>query len=74
MDHSLSCEEGAIIGQGEKLISVKHFAKICSMSERAIWRHLASGKLPKPIKVGRCTRFFMSDVLRWFDMLKEQQA
>ena len=69
-----SCGEEETTAQDEQLISVKDVARRCSMSERAIWRHIAGGTLPKPVKVGRCTRFFQSDVLRWLSGLREQQV
>ena len=68
------CGEKGNESSAEQLISVKQLAELCSISERATWRLLASGVLPKPIKMGRCTRFFRSDVSRCLDGLREQRA
>jgi excisionase family DNA binding protein len=54
----------------EKLISLKDTAEKLDLSVRAVYRLIASGILPHPVKVGRSTKFFESDLKNYFDSLK----
>ena len=44
------------------LVSAKELAEMLSISQRHLWRMKSAGKLPKPIKFGRCVRWMMSDI------------
>ena len=57
----------------EKLISLKDTAEKLNLSVRAVYRLIASGILPPPVKVGGATKFFESDLKNYFDALKAKR-
>jgi excisionase family DNA binding protein len=54
----------------DTLISLKDTANRLNLSVRAVYRLVARGILPRPFKVGGATRFFESDLDRYFESLK----
>ena len=66
--------EGETEVHEDKLVSVKVVAGRIGISERGVWRLIANGDLPQPVKVGRCSRLFQSDATEWLQRLKEQRA
>jgi len=48
-----------------KLISPHDASEILDVCVRTVWRFVASGDLPKPIKVGRSSKFYLSDILNY---------
>lgn len=54
----------------ERLMEVKEVAARLGISVRGVWRHLAAGKLPKPVKVVGLTKWYESDVNAVFEKLK----
>jgi predicted DNA-binding transcriptional regulator AlpA len=57
----------------EKLISLKETAEMLDLSVRAVYRLIARGILPRPLKIGGATKFFESDLKRYFDSLKNKR-
>jgi len=47
------------------LVKAADLAKLLSVTERQIWRWKSSGKLPKPMKIGRSTRWRLSEIEEW---------
>ncbi len=54
----------------DTLISLKVVAARLGLSTRAVYRLIASGTLPRPIKAGGAVRFFESDITRYFENLQ----
>ncbi len=54
----------------ENLISLKAVAQRLSLSTRAVYRLIAAGDFPKPVKVGGSTRFYESDLASYLENLK----
>lgn len=50
------------------LLTVRDLAQRLRMSERQLRRHMAAGKTPRPIRVGRLIRFRPDDVRAWIDL------
>lgn len=51
---------------GDRLLKLKEVAEMVTVSHRKIWRDIAAGKFPQPIKLGKkTTRWWESDVLRF---------
>ena len=44
------------------LLNVKEVAEILAIATRTVWYYTAKGLLPKPIKVGRHTRWKSQDI------------
>lgn len=57
----------------DRLLSVDEVAGILHVSDRSVWRLVANGDLPKPARVGRCARWFKSEVQAYLDKLKQQR-
>lgn len=49
----------------ERLIDVKSVAVRLDVSERMVWKLLASGRFPQPVRVGRSVKWRESDVDRF---------
>jgi excisionase family DNA binding protein len=58
----------------EKLISLKETAEMLDLSVRAVYRLIARGILPRPVKVGGATKFFESDLKNYFDSLRTKRG
>lgn len=54
----------------ERLLPLKEVAIRLALSQRAIYRLIANGDLPRPVKLGRATRLYASDVNNYLLNLK----
>jgi len=52
---------------------VKQVAEFLSLSVREIWRLVADGSFPPPIKIGRCSIWFESDIIEFQMKLRAQR-
>jgi len=52
---------------------VKQVAEFLSLSVREIWRLVAEGDFPPPIKIGRCSIWFESDIIDFQMRLRAQR-
>lgn len=50
-----------------QLITAEELAKLMQVSERTLWRLLSGGKLPKPVRIGRSTRWRLAEVNDWIE-------
>ncbi len=55
---------------GDRLLRVKEAADTLAISVRALYRLVANGQLPAPLKIGKSTRFPVSDIEHYIDALK----
>jgi predicted DNA-binding transcriptional regulator AlpA len=46
----------------DRLLDVAVLAERFNVSNRTIWRLVAQGALPPPVKIGRCARWFLADI------------
>ncbi|OOR92110.1 hypothetical protein B0181_02200 [Moraxella caviae] len=51
----------------EKLINLAEVESIIGMKKDFIYRLIRAGDFPKPIKLGRCSRWKLSEVCMWMD-------
>jgi excisionase family DNA binding protein len=49
------------------LINAEELARIMDVSERTLWRLLSGGKLPRPVRIGRNTRWRLAEVMEWIE-------
>ena len=54
-------------------LSVRDVADKLGVSCRAVWRFVADGQFPRPARLGRLCRWFISDVRDYLDKLKAQR-
>lgn len=54
----------------DRLISLRDAAARLSLSQRAVYRLIAKGDLPRPVKVGGATRLYASDIDTYLETLK----
>ena len=53
-----------------KLISVKEAAKLMAISRRTLERLVSAGDLPRPLKIGGCSRFRIKDVTGYIERME----
>lgn len=58
----------------DRLLSVKQVAAICGICARGVWRCVQKGELPAPVKIGRCSRFPLSEIERAISALKAARS
>ncbi len=49
------------------LLTADEVAAMLNVSERTLWRLLSGGKVPKPVRFGRSTRWRDSEVREWIE-------
>lgn len=57
----------------EKLTSLRSVAERLDLSVRGVYRLIARGHLPRPVKVGGATKFFESDIVVYLASLQAQR-
>lgn len=57
----------------EQLVSLPVAAARLDVSLRSFYRLLADGALPPPVKVGRLSKMFSSDLAAYLQRLKDQR-
>lgn len=62
------------VSNDENLISLRVVAKRLELSVRAVYRLIARGDLPNPVKVGGATRFFESDINGYLASLQTKRG
>lgn len=58
----------------DRLLTLREFSSLLSLSTRTIRRLIAKGELPQPVKVGGATRMYLSDADKFLHKLKEGRA
>ena len=53
-----------------KLISVKDAAKLMSISRRTVERLVSAGDLPRPVKIGKSSRFRIRDIIDYIERME----
>lgn len=51
-----------------ELLTCKDVAATTRLSPRQIWKLLASGRLPAPVRISRSCRWRGADIARWVSM------
>ncbi len=49
------------------LIASEEVARLMGISKRTLWRLLDAGKVPQPVRIGRNTRWRLSEVSGWIE-------
>ena len=57
----------------EHLLTLADVGERLSLSKRAVYRLIAKGDLPKPVKLGGATRLYESDLEEFFQTLKSER-
>jgi predicted DNA-binding transcriptional regulator AlpA len=61
-------------GDGDILISLERAGEMLGgISKKSIYRRIAEGVLPPPVKEGKFSRLFLSDITRVLDQMKQQR-
>ena len=58
----------------ERLLTDKEVGDLLGMCRTSVWNRVKDGTLPKPIKLGRLSRFSQSDIFGFIDAAKQQRA
>lgn len=57
-------------GQFERLLRVGEVAGLLGVSVSTVWRHVADGSLPEPVRFGGVTRWAQSELILYLEALK----
>ena len=57
----------------ERLVSLEEAGRMLAASKRTIHRLIASGELPRPLRVGKLSRLTVEDVEAFIEKLKGQR-
>lgn len=57
-------------GIGDRLLKVGDVSACLGVSVRKVWRMIADGQLPRPVKLGNSTRIVESEFLIAFERIK----
>jgi len=55
-------------------LPVGEVAELLGVSERHVWQLAASGRLPKPIRLGRSVRWLRDDLVAHLASLRDRRA
>jgi prophage regulatory protein len=55
------------------LVDVEAAARMLDISARSIWRFVEQGHFPKPLRLGRATRWRLSDLEEFIGELAEKR-
>lgn len=58
----------------DSLLSLKDVAGRLQVSIRSVWRLMARGEFPKPVKVGQMLRFIPSEFEAYIETLKQKRG
>jgi excisionase family DNA binding protein len=61
-------------GDGDRLLKIPEAANVLAISVRALYRLIADGDIPVPVKIGRATRVPASDLLAYMGRLKANRG
>ena len=50
-----------------QLISQKSVASLLGVRRESIWKWTRDGRFPKPVRIGRLTRFRQAEVIAWIE-------
>ena len=50
------------------LLSAREAAALCGLGLSTWWRHLSSGKVPAPVKIGGSVRWRREELYAWVDV------
>lgn len=59
--------------ENDPLLKDKEVAGILSMSVPTVWRRVADGTIPKPVKIGALSRWPRSEILAVIESAKAQR-
>jgi excisionase family DNA binding protein len=58
----------------ERLINLEKVAEMLDISEREVYRLIAAGELPRPVKIGRLSKLPIGEVLAYIERLKSVRS
>ena len=57
----------------DRLLTIKETAQTLGISVRALYRLIASGELPAPLKIGKASRMSMTEIHAYIERLKAER-
>ncbi|MBU9858615.1 helix-turn-helix transcriptional regulator [Rahnella aceris] len=53
--------------QNDQMVDMAFIVRFTKMTDKWIYKLIQAGKFPKPIKLGRSSRWFESEVITWLN-------
>ena len=61
--------------QNDQMVDMAFIVRFTKMTDKWIYKLIQEGKFPKPIKLGRSSRWFESEVITWLnERVKESRG
>lgn len=57
----------------DRLVTIREAAQTLGVSVRALYRLIASGELPAPLKIGKASRMSMTEIHAYIERLKAER-
>lgn len=58
----------------DRFLTDRDVAQMFNISRPTVWRHTRNGLLPRPVKLGNCTRWVESELATVRDRLKAERS
>ena len=58
----------------ERLLDLKEVGERLGVSVRTVWRMIAAGELPRPVRVRRAPRLLLSEIGAYIERIKRQRT
>ena len=65
--------QGEAMNGAERQFRVNEVAQLLGLSIREVWRLVSRGVLTAPVKIGRCSVWFESDIIEFQVRLRSQR-
>ena len=56
----------------ERLLTLNEITNIVSFKKSTIYKFIKTNGFPKPVKIGKSSRWLLSDINQWITIYKEQ--
>jgi prophage regulatory protein len=56
----------------EKFLTINEVTKIVGFKKSTIYKFIKNNAFPRPIKIGKSSRWLLSDINNWINQFKEE--
>lgn len=64
MLRAIPTEQGTLAGpDGDRLLDIGEVASLLGLGTRTVWRHASTGRIPRPVSLGRARRWRRAAIL-----------
>jgi prophage regulatory protein len=56
----------------EKFLTINEVTKIVGFKKSTIYKFIKNNGFPRPVKIGKSSRWLLSDINKWINQFKEE--